>query len=52
MEIGRSHGDLAIRDKQISSTERTAGANIGVQMAKDNNGSVGPASPPPTRPPK
>jgi hypothetical protein len=52
MEIGRSHGDLAIRDKQISSTERTAGANIGVQIAKDNNGSVGPASPPPTRPPK
>jgi hypothetical protein len=52
MEIGRSHGDLAIRDKQISSTERTAGANIGVQIAKDHNGSVGPASPPPTRPPK
>jgi hypothetical protein len=50
MEIGRSHGDMALRDKQIASTERTAGANLGVQIAKDHNGSVGPASPPPTRP--
>jgi len=50
MEIGRSHGDMALRDKQIASTERTAGANLGVQIAKDHNGSVRPASPPPTRP--
>jgi hypothetical protein len=52
VEVGRSRADFGIREKQISSTERTAGTTLGVQIAKDRNGSVGPASPPPTRPPK
>ena len=51
-DISKSHADISVRDKQISSTERTAGANLGVQIARDRNGSTGPASPPPTRPPK
>ena len=52
VEVGRSKADFGIREKQISSTERTAGTTLGVQIAKERNGSVGPASPPPTRPPK
>lgn len=52
VEVGRSKADIGVRQQQISSTERTAGTTLGVQIAKDNNGPVGPASPPPTRPPK
>jgi hypothetical protein len=52
VEVGRSKADIGVRQQQISSTERTAGTTLGVQIAKDSNGPVGPASPPPTRPPK
>jgi hypothetical protein len=48
-DISKSRADVSIRDKQISSTERTAGANLGVQIARENRGSTGPTSPPPTR---
>ena len=42
----------ALKQAQISSKERVDGTRIGVEIARDTRGPVGPASPPPTRPPK
>ena len=41
-----------MKQKELSSRERVDGTRIGVEIARDNRGPVGPASPPPTRPPK
>ena len=42
-----------MKQKELSSRERVDGTRIGVEIARDNRGPLaGPASPPPTRPPK